>query len=323
MVAEDQRAWHAGVAAWAGETDINSASVGIEIHNPGHELGYPEFPEAQIARAGGALRAISWPGIASAPNAYWPTPTWRRSARRTPARNSHGRGWRASGIGHWVPPVAVNAPTPAWPEMPPDRRSRCAGHAGALRLRHRSDRRFRSADRVRGHRLPAPFPSRARRRPHRPVDHHDAGTPGGGAACAASVHECEPRTQTRGWPSRSTVSICAPCWCCSPAAPAGASTSRPSRSPTPASRRSLQVGLRSICAGAAGIRLGAAARRRSVRARRHAVAGPAGGPRVRRRVPGALCRARSHHRLARRGAALSVAVRGGVRRALPDPRRST
>lgn len=49
MVGEDLRAWHAGVSAWAGETDINSCSVGIEIHNPGHELGYPEFPEAQMA----------------------------------------------------------------------------------------------------------------------------------------------------------------------------------------------------------------------------------------------------------------------------------
>ena len=27
------------------ESDINSASIGIEIQNPGHEMGYPEFPE--------------------------------------------------------------------------------------------------------------------------------------------------------------------------------------------------------------------------------------------------------------------------------------
>jgi N-acetylmuramoyl-L-alanine amidase len=48
MVAEERRAWHAGDSVWAGETDINSASIGIEIHNPGHELGYPDFPEAQM-----------------------------------------------------------------------------------------------------------------------------------------------------------------------------------------------------------------------------------------------------------------------------------
>lgn len=48
MVAEDMRAWHAGVSVWEGETDINSASIGIEIQNPGHDAGYPEFPAKQM-----------------------------------------------------------------------------------------------------------------------------------------------------------------------------------------------------------------------------------------------------------------------------------
>jgi N-acetylmuramoyl-L-alanine amidase len=48
MVEEDRRAWHAGKSAWAGETDINSRSIGIEIANPGHEFGYRLFPDAQI-----------------------------------------------------------------------------------------------------------------------------------------------------------------------------------------------------------------------------------------------------------------------------------
>ncbi|MGD9866522.1 MAG: N-acetylmuramoyl-L-alanine amidase [Hyphomicrobiales bacterium] len=48
MVAEDKRAWHAGASCWAGETDINSSSIGIEIHNPGHDFEYPPFPEAQM-----------------------------------------------------------------------------------------------------------------------------------------------------------------------------------------------------------------------------------------------------------------------------------
>jgi N-acetylmuramoyl-L-alanine amidase len=47
-VAEDKRAWHAGVSYWAGETDINGISVGVEIVNPGHEFGYRPFPAAQI-----------------------------------------------------------------------------------------------------------------------------------------------------------------------------------------------------------------------------------------------------------------------------------
>ena len=48
MVAEDKRAWHAGKSRWRGIEDINSASVGIEIVNPGHEFGYRPFMEEQI-----------------------------------------------------------------------------------------------------------------------------------------------------------------------------------------------------------------------------------------------------------------------------------
>ena len=48
-VPEEKRAWHAGESSWAGETDINSRSIGIEIVNPGHEFGYKDFPLRQIA----------------------------------------------------------------------------------------------------------------------------------------------------------------------------------------------------------------------------------------------------------------------------------
>lgn len=48
LVPERLRAWHAGVSCWKGETDINSHSIGIEIHNCGHSGGYPAFPAAQI-----------------------------------------------------------------------------------------------------------------------------------------------------------------------------------------------------------------------------------------------------------------------------------
>jgi N-acetylmuramoyl-L-alanine amidase len=48
-VPEDCRAFHAGVSYWAGATDINGRSIGIEIVNPGHEFGYRSFPDAQIA----------------------------------------------------------------------------------------------------------------------------------------------------------------------------------------------------------------------------------------------------------------------------------
>ena len=48
LVAEDKRAWHAGKSHWRGLDNLNSASIGIEIVNPGHEFGYRPFPEAQI-----------------------------------------------------------------------------------------------------------------------------------------------------------------------------------------------------------------------------------------------------------------------------------
>ncbi len=48
-VPEQRRAWHAGAAHWAGATDINARSIGIELVNPGHEFGYREFAEPQIA----------------------------------------------------------------------------------------------------------------------------------------------------------------------------------------------------------------------------------------------------------------------------------
>jgi N-acetylmuramoyl-L-alanine amidase len=48
LVPEEQRAWHAGRSYWRGITDINSASIGIELVNPGHEFGYRPFPRAQM-----------------------------------------------------------------------------------------------------------------------------------------------------------------------------------------------------------------------------------------------------------------------------------
>ena len=49
LVPEERRAWHAGKSSWRGVTDVNTASIGIEIVNPGHEFGYRDFTEAQVA----------------------------------------------------------------------------------------------------------------------------------------------------------------------------------------------------------------------------------------------------------------------------------
>jgi N-acetylmuramoyl-L-alanine amidase len=48
LVPEGKRAWHAGRSYWRGITDVNSASIGIELVNPGHEWGYRPFPDAQM-----------------------------------------------------------------------------------------------------------------------------------------------------------------------------------------------------------------------------------------------------------------------------------
>jgi N-acetylmuramoyl-L-alanine amidase len=47
-VAEERRAWHAGLSYWAGERNVNARSIGIELVNPGHEFGYEAFPDPQI-----------------------------------------------------------------------------------------------------------------------------------------------------------------------------------------------------------------------------------------------------------------------------------
>lgn len=42
-------AWHAGVSAWKKYNFLNQNSIGIEISNPGHQLGYKKFSSKQIS----------------------------------------------------------------------------------------------------------------------------------------------------------------------------------------------------------------------------------------------------------------------------------
>lgn len=48
LVEERYRAWHAGVSFWQGASHLNNRSIGIELVNPGHKLGYHPFPAAQM-----------------------------------------------------------------------------------------------------------------------------------------------------------------------------------------------------------------------------------------------------------------------------------
>ncbi len=106
MVAERKRAWHAGVSAWAGETDINSCSIGIEIHNPGHELGYPDFPEAQMQ----AVEALLLDIIARhdiAPERILAHSDVAPGRKADPGEKFDWARLHRAGVGHWVTPEPV------------------------------------------------------------------------------------------------------------------------------------------------------------------------------------------------------------------------
>ena len=49
LVADEARAWHAGVSNFAGRRNFNDFSIGIELVNKGHEFGYHPFSSPQIA----------------------------------------------------------------------------------------------------------------------------------------------------------------------------------------------------------------------------------------------------------------------------------
>lgn len=106
MVDEARRAHHAGVSFWAGETDINSRSIGIEISNPGHLWGYCEFPEAQIAALIELCRGIL---------ARHPIPPERVLAhsdvaplrKEDPGELFPWASLHAEDIGHWVEPAPI------------------------------------------------------------------------------------------------------------------------------------------------------------------------------------------------------------------------
>jgi N-acetylmuramoyl-L-alanine amidase len=107
-VQEASRAWHAGVSSWAGEEDINSCSIGIEIANPGHDWGYPEFPLRQIAAVITLCR-----GIMLRRN----VPTHRvighsdvaPGRKQDPGEKFPWHSLANSGVGHWVAPAPITA----------------------------------------------------------------------------------------------------------------------------------------------------------------------------------------------------------------------
>jgi N-acetylmuramoyl-L-alanine amidase len=105
-VPESERAWHAGVSYWAGETDINSCSIGIEIVNPGHEFGYPDFPSRQIAAVITLCRGIiARRGIR--PDRVLAHSDVAPGRKQDPGEKFPWRRLSDSGVGLWVPPAPI------------------------------------------------------------------------------------------------------------------------------------------------------------------------------------------------------------------------
>jgi N-acetylmuramoyl-L-alanine amidase len=104
LVDEAHRAWHAGVAWWRGNVDINARSIGIELVNPGHEHGYRPFPSRQMA----ALRHLATDIVArhSIPQRNVVGHSDVAPTRKTdPGELFDWRGLAEAGIGLWCEDV--------------------------------------------------------------------------------------------------------------------------------------------------------------------------------------------------------------------------
>jgi N-acetylmuramoyl-L-alanine amidase len=107
LVGEDRRAWHAGLGSWKGESDLNSASIGVEIVNPGHDLpghdNLPEFPARQVDSVIGLLRDVG-SRHRIAPERILAHSDVAPARKRDPGEKFPWQAlWRA-GQGHWTPP---------------------------------------------------------------------------------------------------------------------------------------------------------------------------------------------------------------------------
>ena len=107
LVAERARAWHAGKGHWKGESDLNSASIGIEIANPGHDGGAPPFPDTQIAAAIALSRDVlsRW---AIAPRRVLAHSDIAPHRKRDPGEAFPWARLHEGGVGHWVEPAPVS-----------------------------------------------------------------------------------------------------------------------------------------------------------------------------------------------------------------------
>lgn len=106
LVPEARRAWHAGVSHWDGESDINSASIGIEIANQGHPAGLPPFGDAQIESVIALCRDIvgRW---RIRPDRVLGHSDVAPGRKIDPGENFPWRRLHEGGVGHWVSPEPI------------------------------------------------------------------------------------------------------------------------------------------------------------------------------------------------------------------------
>jgi N-acetylmuramoyl-L-alanine amidase len=108
MVPEAMRAWHAGASHWGGEADINSVSIGIEIQNPGHDHGYPDFPPAQMQAVAALCRDIAARrGVA--PHRILAHSDVAPGRKIDPGEKFDWAWLAQAGAGHWVAPAPLDA----------------------------------------------------------------------------------------------------------------------------------------------------------------------------------------------------------------------
>jgi N-acetylmuramoyl-L-alanine amidase len=108
LVGEDRRAWHAGAGAWKGERDLNSASIGVEIVNPGHEGGLPPFPNEQIAAVIALVRDICR-RHAIKPERVLAHSDIAPARKIDPGERFPWDVLSREGVGHWVTPSPIVA----------------------------------------------------------------------------------------------------------------------------------------------------------------------------------------------------------------------
>jgi len=108
LVDEAHRAWHAGKSRWAGLTDINSASIGIELVHEGPGKGPPLFSQAQILACIALCKNILTRHAIPAAHVL-------AHSDIAPGRKidpGEGFPWPAlaeAGIGLWVPPEPIKS----------------------------------------------------------------------------------------------------------------------------------------------------------------------------------------------------------------------